>query len=189
MDFSISWPAAAADPPVAMRSLQSASASRERSDREPPQRRGGERREGRGGYPLDDDTLLTRQNGPLLHLEPIRPILLFILYDLALSRQLAPLPNRDKRGAEPHSQYGAKEESARVEPHDDVNLGGWVRGEDVVRQMGDECFEGEWVAQEGEDVEERYALRYESASVGSDEHDPCHWSPHKEADGHCFVSI
>ena len=132
-------------------------------------RRRSSEEEGWGVNSLYNDTLLTRQNGPLLHLEPIRPILLFILYDLALSRQLAPLPNGDKRGAEPHSQYGAKEEPARVEPHHDVDLGGWVRGEDVVRQMGDECFEGEWVAQEGEDVEECYALRYASASVGSDE--------------------
>ena len=109
-------------------------------------------------HSLKDNDSLARLDGALLHLEAVDSVLLLELGDLALAGQLAGLADGDEGGTEAHGNDGAEEEATGVKADNHVGLGR-VLLRDVRDEVGHERLERVGVAQDGEDVEERDALK------------------------------
>ena len=92
-----------------------------------------------------------------MNLKCVHSILLFVRDYLHASGQFPTFSHGDEGRAESHGQDRAEEETSGVETDDDVWSGRMCR-EDVVEQVGDQCFECERIAQDGEDVEKGHSL-------------------------------
>lgn len=106
---------------------------------------------------LDDDDFLPGGNGTSLHFKLVHSVLLLILYNLHGTRQLAGFPHRDKGSTQTHSDDGTKEETSGIKTHDDIGLH-FVSVEDVGNEVSNEALKGDRVAKNGEDVKEGDAL-------------------------------
>lgn len=141
--FSMSSPAAHAEPPVAIRSLLEWD-----EYRGTPQKR---------KNPLDDDTVLPRQDSIRLHLKLIDSVLLLVRDNVDLSRQLADLSHGYKGGSQSQGENGSKKETSGIQADNDVDLAGRGRllelgqslREDVVGQVRDQGFGSERVSEDG----------------------------------------
>jgi len=164
--FWMSWPAAAADPPVAIRSLLSAVASvallllRHQSRVVTL--------EVEAAHSLENDDRLSGLDRILLHLKLVHSVLLLVLGDVAGSGQLSGLADGHKGRANTKCDDRAEEESTGVKADDDVWRRARELGEDVVNKVGDELLEGGGGAEEGEDVEEGDSL-WVSEATGYDQ--------------------
>lgn len=145
-DFLTSSPAAAADPPVAIKSLATFGQPMPTRTFQEDQ-----------GDILDDDDFLPRSNGASLHLKLVHSILLLVLDNLDRARQLAALPHGDKGSTQTHSDDGTKEEASGIKTHDDIGLH-FVCVEDVGHEMSNETLKSDRIAKDGENVEESDAL-------------------------------
>lgn len=105
---------------------------------------------------VDDQDLLARLDGALLHLKVVDAVLLLVGDAHAGAGHLAPLADGHEAGIEAQGQRGAKEEAAGVEADDDVGLDAAL--EDLQLEGAEESEVGGGVLEQGEDVDELDAL-------------------------------
>lgn len=122
----------------------------------------GERGRGFGGQltsrnnVVDDQDLLARLDGTLLHLKVVDAVLLLVGDAHAGAGHLAPLADGHEAGIEAQGQRGAKQEAAGVQADDDVGLDAAL--EDLQLERAEEGEVGGGVLEQGEDVDELDAL-------------------------------
>jgi hypothetical protein len=109
-------------------------------------------------YSLDNNDFLSRLDSIRLHLKHVHPILLYILCLFAFAGQLASLSDWHESGVQTHGDDRSQQETTGVEPDDHVWEVTCMRVEDVIDEVGDECFERDGITEDGEDVEEGDAL-------------------------------
>lgn len=141
----MSCPAALADPPVAIKSLSSASALKTSL------------RDVRSRDSLHHDTLLPLLNRALLHLKHILSILFRIHSLVRLPWEFAGFAHGDEGRPEAHGQNRPEEESTGVKTDNHIGLGGVV-SDNVVQEVSDQSLKGDGVPEDGEDVEEGDSL-------------------------------
>jgi hypothetical protein len=108
--FSMSSPAAEAEPPVAMRSLQNSiqhsSAVHSLGS----------------AHSLDNDAVLSGLDGIGLHLKLVHSVFLLVRNDVDISGQLSPLSDGHESRAEPKSENGSEKETTSVQANNDIDL-------------------------------------------------------------------
>lgn len=114
---------------------------------------------------VDNQDLLARLDGILLHLEEIGAVLLLVLGGDARAGQLALLAHRGETGAETEGQAGSEEEAAGVEA--DNNVGNLLAKGllDLELEDGAEGLVDGGVEEEGHDIDEVDALDGEVGEV------------------------
>jgi hypothetical protein len=106
---------------------------------------------------IDNEDLLSRLYGALLHLEVVGAVLLGVLGGDAGAGQLALLADRHEAGVQSECQAGPEEEAASIQTDDDIGLDGVIGAAKVEKlqlERAEESCVDDWVEEPWHDIQE-----------------------------------